>query len=154
MEIVTWMIELTPMSLRTLIMNCVGKQIGIYALPGAKAFVPAISVLPDRIHGNNYPPPETTISGIEIVIHKPRPNATACLGNDSVRTHKWEIFLNQWDNNGNLDEITETLINAFQDNNLRFTNPVFPDYNLDAGIVPYCRVAIIEKTLRTVEDNV
>ena len=147
------MIEITPISLRSLIMNSVGKQVGVYALPGAKNFVPAIAVLPDTVHGTNYPPQETTISGIEIVIHKPRPSATSRLGNDSLRTYKWEIYLNQWDGNGDLNTIVENLIDAFQDNGIRFTDPVFPDYNLDVGIVPFCRIALIEKLLRVVEED-
>lgn len=144
------------MGLRTLIMNAVGNLVGVYVLPGASTFSPAIAVLPDKVHGENYPPPETTISGIEIVIHKPKPNSVSRLGNDRLRVNKWEIYLNQWDGNGNLIEIVDILINTFQDNRIRFTPPVFPEYNLAIGIVPYCRIALIESYIRTpsFEDNV
>jgi hypothetical protein len=139
------------MFLRTLIINALGDKLGVYFLPKATSSTLAIAVIPDKIYGSNYPPPETTVSGIEVVIHRPRPSATAMLGNDSMRTRKWEIYLNQWDGNGELNAAVEVLIDAFQDNQLRFTSPVFPDYNLAAGIVPYCRIAIIEKFLRVVE---
>lgn len=145
------MTSLTPMLLRTLIINALGDKIGVYFLPNASSPTAAIAVIPDKVYGTNYPPPETTTSGIEVVIHKPRPDANPRLGSDSMRTRKWEIYLNQWDGNGELNTAVEILLNAFQDNQLRFTSPVFPDYNLDAGIVPYCRIAIIEKYLRTVE---
>jgi len=143
---------LTPMFLRTLILNALGNKIGVYFLPKATASIPAIAVIPDKVYGVNYPPPETTVSGIEVVIHRPRPSATALLGNDSMRTRKWEIYLNQWDGNGELNTAVETLIDVLQDNQLRFTSPVFPEYNLDAGIIPYCRIALIEKYLRISED--
>jgi hypothetical protein len=146
------LIPLTPMGLRTLITNAIGKQIGVYAFPGASTVAQAIAVIPDKKYGANYPPPETTTSGIEVVIHKPRPSANTRLGNDSLRTRKWEIYLNQWDGNGELNSAVETLINAFQDAGLNFTNPVFPDYNLDMGIIPYCRIAVIEKYFRIVEE--
>jgi hypothetical protein len=142
------------MFLRTLIVNALGDKLGLYFLPNANAPVGAIAVIPDRVYGSNYPPPETTVSGIEVVIHRPRPDATARLGNDSMRTKKWEIYLNQWDGNGELNTAVDLLLDAFQDNQLRFTSPVFPDYNLDAGIVPYCRIAIIEKLLRVTEELV
>ena len=145
---------LTPMSLRTLIVNALGDKLGVYFLPKATTSTLAIAVIPDKVHGSNYPPPETTVSGIEVVIHRPRPNATARLGNTSMRTRKWEIYLNQWDGNGELNTAVEALLDAFQDNELTFTSPVFPDYNLDAGIVPYCRIAIIEKFFRIVENNI
>jgi hypothetical protein len=148
------MTSLTPMFLRTLIVNALGDKLGLYFLPNANAPVGAIAVIPDRVYGSNYPPPETTVSGIEVVIHRPRPDATARLGNDSMRTKKWEIYLNQWDGNGELNTAVDLLLDAFQDNQLRFTSPVFPDYNLDAGIVPYCRIAIIEKLLRVTEELV
>lgn len=147
------MTSLTPLSLRTLIYNAIGLQVGVYFLPNSTTPTPAIAVIPDKIHGANYPPPETTISGIEVVIHRPRPAADSRLGNDSMRTRKWEIYLNQWDGNGQLNSTVETLVDAFQDAGLRFTSPVFPDYNLDAGIVPYCRIAIIEKYLRTSSED-
>jgi hypothetical protein len=140
------------MFLRTLIVNALGNKLGVYFLPKATSSTLAIAVIPDKIYGSNYPPPETTVSGIEVVIHRPRPSATAMLGNDSMRTRKWEIYVNQWDGNGELNTAVEILIDAFQDNQLRFTSPVFPDYNLDTGIVPYCRIAIIEKFLRVVEE--
>ena len=145
---------LTPMFLRTLIVNALGNKIGVYFLPKATSSIPAIAVIPDKVYGSNYPPPETTVSGIEVVIHRPRPNATALLNNDSMRTRKWEIYLNQWDGNGELNTSVEALLDAFQDNQLKFTSPVFPEYNLDAGIVPYCRIAIIEKFFRIVENNI
>lgn len=143
----------TPMGLRTLIMGSVGNQLGTYVLPNASTFVPAIAVLPDKKYGNNYPPPETKISGIEIIIHKPRPNSISRLGNDSLRTYKWEIYLNQWDGHGDLNVIVENLINAFQDNGITFINPVFPAYNLDMGILPFCRIALIQKSLRVVDQD-
>jgi hypothetical protein len=143
---------LTPMFLRTLIVNALGDKLGVYLFPKATTSTAAIAVIPDKIHGSNYPPPETTVSGIEVVIHSPRPSALARLGNGSMRTRKWEIYLNQWDNNGDLNTAVEYLINAFQDNQLQFTSPVFPDYNLDTGIVPYCRIAIIERFFRIVEE--
>ena len=61
---------LTPMFLRTLIVNALGDKIGLYFLPKATASTLAIAVIPDKIHGSNYPPPETTVSGIEVVIHQ------------------------------------------------------------------------------------
>lgn len=143
---------LTPLFLRTLIVNALGNQLGVYLFPKATTSTTAIAVIPDKVYGSNYPPPETTVSGIEVVIHSPRPNAVSRLGNGSMRTRKWEIYLNQWDNNGDLNTVVENLINAFQDNQLQFTSPVFPDYNLDAGIVPYCRIAIIERFFRIVEE--
>ena len=146
------MTSLTPIFLRTLIANALGEKLGVYFLPNASAPIPAIAVIPDKVYGANYPPPETTVSGIEVVIHRPRPEAMARLGNDSMRTRKWEIYLNQWDGNGELNTAVETLIDVLQDNQLRFTSPVFPEYNLDAGIIPYCRIALIEKYLRISED--
>ena len=147
---------LTPMKLRTLIMNAVKDLVGVYALPGASTFSPAIAVLPDKVHGENYPPPETTISGIEIVIHRPRPNASHRLGTDVMRVRKWEIYINQWDGNGELNTVVDKMLDAFQDNYLRFTPPVFPEYNLAIGIVPYCRIAITENVLRVIDkdDNI
>jgi hypothetical protein len=140
---------LTAMGLRTLIVRTVGKLIGNYTLPGSSTFVPAIAVLPDNKYGNNYPPPETTISGIEIVIHQPKPNSVSRLGNDRLREKKWEIFINQWDGNGDLIKIVNLLVDEFQDNSIKFTNPVFPESNMDVGIVPYCRIALIERYVRT-----
>jgi len=141
------------MFLRTLIVNALGDKLGIYFLPKATSSTLAIAVIPDKVYGSNYPPPETTVSGIEVVIHRPRPSATAMLGNNSMRTRKWEIYVNQWDGNGELNTAVESLLDAFQDNQLKFTSPVFPDYNLDTGIVPYCRIAIIEKFFRIVVED-
>ena len=142
------------MFLRTLIVNAIGDKLGVYFFPNSTTPVMAIATIPDKVYGSNYPPPETTVSGIEVVIHRPRPDAVARLGNDSMRTRKWELYLNQWDGNGELNTAVDLLLDALQDNGLRFTSPVFPDYNLDAGIVPYCRIAIIEKILRVVQESI
>lgn len=147
------MTSITAPYLRNLVSTAMGMKIGLYMLPDMYTPIPAIAVIPDSVHGDNYPPEDTVVSGIEVVIHKPRPKTKARLGGDVLKQRRWEIFVNRWDANGDLLDAAERLINEFQNQNLQFDSPIFPAYNLDAGVVPFCRLAVIENLVRVVDNG-
>ena len=152
--------HITALFLRQLIEDNLGQYIGYYRFPNTPfSLIKAICVLPDRVHGENYPPESTSVvDGLEVVIHKPFPNIEPRLSGDGIKIYKWEIFINQWEKNDLLIG-TEKLIQALYNKGLKFTPPTFSNMagksiglndNSSSGksfstSIAYSRVAIIEK---------
>lgn len=87
-------------------------KLGKYILPKG-ATVEAICVLPDPERGWNYPEEGTKIVGLECVIKRPYPKATANLGAGITKEYCWEIHLKQWDSNQSLLDSNELLLDLF-----------------------------------------
>lgn len=136
---------------RKLILDSLRSDLGYYFFPNSINPVPAIAVIPDKKHGYHYPPEDTTVSGIEAVILRPQPQASPLLGFASKRIAKWEIYLKQWDNNGDLLKCAELLLNSMQDRGLTHTQAVYVHPDLDLGIIPSCRIAIVQRWIREQE---
>lgn len=143
--------KLTALYLRNIVETCINSYVGFYKIPTGNSIITtkAIAVLPDNNYGDNYPPLNTKVTnGLEVVIHKPRPEISHRLSGDGVKLYKWELFINQWDNT-DLIKAVEILMDKLQDLRIRFNSPIYPNYNKELGIVPYARIAIIEKEMRT-----
>lgn len=90
-------------NLRNDILAILANKLGEYTFPnGAKT--KAIATLPDPQLGYQYPPNGTKISGLEIVIKRPYPEAKGNLGGDRTSSYTWEIHLKQWDTQDSLIE--------------------------------------------------
>lgn len=144
---------LTPIELRTIIEESIGNHIGYYKLPDKNThLIRAIAVLPDNMHGDNYPPVETQVlTGLEVVIHKPILSINDRLSGDGIKVYKWEIFINQW-NKSKLVEATNSLIDALHDKRLSCTPATYSSINPGSkthpGTINYSRIAIIEKEFK------
>lgn len=132
-----------------MILDALGTSLGYYFFGEDSPPVPAIAVLPDSQYGYYYPPRGVIASGIEAVIILPYPDAKMRLGNGSMRKKKWEIHLKQWDANGDLLSAADLLLDGIQKQGYRHTDITYVSPDLDAGIIPSCRIAIIEQYLKT-----
>lgn len=139
-------------SLRSLFLDALGANLGRYFFPNRPTPVPAIAVIPDKVYGNDYPPEGTVISGIEVLIIKPFPSAIERLSFDSYRPYKWDIQVRQWDGNGDIRLCAELMINALQENQYKFTNPVYVAPDLETGILPSCRIGVIKRYFRIYQE--
>ncbi len=98
--------EINSLKIKIDIFNILSGQIGLYTFSNGVE-VPAIAILPDSTYGYDYPPMNTKVSGIEVVIIDNIPKIQARIGaNDSLQTYYWDIYLKQWDNNPLIDTAT------------------------------------------------
>lgn len=135
------------LTLRTDIADWLEDYLGVYTFKSG-ASVAAIAVLPDKQLGYDYPPPETTVTGIECVIIQPNLKTEALLGNDLGKRYQWLIYLKQWDVTGNLSETTEVLIDNLTDNDYQFSSPntIIGDKTL--GILASVKIPILDNIIR------
>ena len=89
-----------------------GDTIGIYQIKVGRNIMPmpAIAVLPDAIHGYNFPPPGTTMNGLEIVIEPLlTDDLQLYISNDYGTCYGSKVTLKQWDSMQTTRSATEKL---------------------------------------------
>lgn len=128
--------------LRSQIVGILADYIGKYTWSNG-SLQEAIAVLPDNKHGFSYPPPGTTVSGIEAVIIRPVPSTKLLLTGYMAR-HTWEIYLKQWDRNSNLIDVTEELIVGLSKLDYAFESPVRVPPNERVNGLESVRLAVYE----------
>lgn len=93
-----------------MVIATIGSLVGSYHLPDRQGITPAIAVVPDPELGYNYPPLGTAIDGLEVRIRVPLVGLQPLLGNQPMRSPKWEIRLLQRDYNRSAIQAASELI--------------------------------------------
>lgn len=103
----------SAIEIRQIIEQALGNLLGTYTLPNGVP-VPAIAVLPDPRLGYHYPPTNTQVTGLEVVILLDSGLESRPLtGGHNLTTSVVKIQLKQWDQSSNLVPAIEALIVAF-----------------------------------------
>lgn len=134
---------ITALDLRSHIETILADYIGDYTRNG-NGNSKAIAILPDNKHGFNYPPPGTTVTGIEAVIIRPIPAVKMLLNKQYVGRATWEIYLKQWDRSSNLIDATEELIVGLNKLDYAFESPVRVPPNERLNGLESVRTAVYE----------
>lgn len=133
---------ITALELRSHIATILADYIGTYTWNGGSSAA-ALAILPDNKHGFSYPPPGTTVTGIEVAIVRPVPT-TKLLLTGYIARHTWEIYLKQWDRNSNLIEATSLLVAGLDKFNYAFESPVRVPPNERMNGLESVRTAVYE----------
>lgn len=136
---------ITARELRSHITTILADYIGKYTWNGGSVAT-AVAILPDNKHGFSYPPPGTTVEGIEVVIIRPVP-ATKLLLSGYIGRATWEIYLKQWDRSANLIDATEKLIVGLNRLNYAFESPVRVPPNERMNGLESVRTAVYEYSI-------
>lgn len=134
---------ITAKELRSHIETILADYIGDYTWNG-NGNSKAIALLPDNKHGFSYPPPGTTVTGIEAVIVRPVPAVKMLLNKQYFGRATWEIYLKQWDRSSNLIDATEKLIVGLSRLDYAFESPVRVPPNERMNGIESVRTAVYE----------
>ena len=136
---------ITAFELRSHINTILANYIGKYTWNnGSQAN--AIAILPDNKHGFSYPPPGTTVTGIEAVIIRPVPS-TKLLLTGYIERATWEIYLKQWDRSSSLIDATEELIVGLNKLEYAFESPIRVPPNERVNGLESIRTAVYEYSI-------
>lgn len=113
---------ITAINLRSHLTTILSDSIGTYTFKSGSVS-PAIAVIPDSKYGYGYPPTNTTVTGIEVVIIRPSPTTVMLLGGFKSRL-SWQIYLKQWDKTKHLEQATNALITGLDKLGYAFESPV------------------------------
>lgn len=127
------------MELRSSLINLLSGILGTYKFPD-RTTDSAISILPHKTHGWNFPPSGTEVSGIEIIIVRPPPAIKELLGGRQKK-YEWALTLKQWDGKGNLLEAIEKITDGLD---YLLTSPRLIPPNPALGSLESAKLEIIE----------
>jgi hypothetical protein len=99
---------INPLILKDDILILLKSLIGMYTFPGGDT-CRAIAILPDPDSGWLYPEQGTKVTGLEVIIKQPYPEASPNIGGDRTNSYTWEIHLKQWDTTQTTREALEIL---------------------------------------------
>jgi len=133
---------ITTTELKSLILNCFDDYLGKY-----NSTLPAIAVLPHLDYGYDYPPSNWVVTGIEVVIIKPKIRTKNALYATTKR-RDWEIHLKNWDKSGVFPTVVETLINGLADATYQMETPIYVPYNEALGILESAKITVYEHIVR------
>lgn len=138
---------LTPRRIRADVEQWLAGHVGMYlfANNGGSTTAPAIAILPDPTYGWEYPPEDTRISGLEVVIEEVPIASTPLLNKEAHERQDWRIFLKCWDSNGKLNRATQALVRGLtRSDDYLYSSPVPIPPNERLGMVPIITLVVSE----------
>ncbi len=137
---------ITTLSLRTDLIAALGENLGTYTRPdgGTEG---AIAVIPHNQYGYDYPPDNYQITGVEVVILKPKIKINMT-HHGALKKNQFEVFLKFWSNTGALNSVTEWVADYLIDQGYQIESPVYIPYDEKLGILAATKVLIYDFSQR------
>ena len=127
-------------AVKTHIANELTDYIGTYTFRNG-ANKQAISILPDKRLGMDYPPADTTIVGLECVLIMPKISHERYFDGGMLKS-RVDIFLKDFGNGAVIYDAMQKLFFAVYQFHQQVTDPVYIQGNKAANIIPQASISV------------